>query len=194
MGTNKKKQTAVTDDEVEKGYETQFIPQSDDDEKLWAVEEILAEKGKKYLLRWAGTDEDGKPWPNSWVPKYDVTNDLITQWKELKKKRKLDKEVKKKQRQNSVRGEFAFHSESCEYAKARYGNAQRIVRLDHPALGRLSPPVLFRQVDAPVSRLHWNALKALKLLIRAQELDNHRLRRDHRLENANEPHRWRRTK
>jgi hypothetical protein len=190
MGTNKKKRTAATDDEVDKGYETQFIPQSDDDEKLWAVEEILAEKGKKYLLRWAGTDKDGKPWPNSWVLKYDVTNDLITQWKELKQKRKLEKELKKKQRQNSARGEFAFDSDFHEYAKAGYGNAQRNVLLDHLALGRLWPRVLFRRVDVPVSPLHWNALKALKLLIRAHGLDNHRLRRVLPRENGNEPRQW----
>ena len=108
MGSGKKKQKQTSDDEVElSGYETQFIPQSDDDEKLWSVEEILQEKGNRYLLKWAGVDDNGKPWPNSWVPKHDVTNDLIVQWKELKKQRKQDKESKKKSRRDRL-GEYAL--------------------------------------------------------------------------------------
>ena len=124
MKSSKKKQDAESaDEEVElSGYETQFIPQSDDDEQLWAVEEILDEKGRKYLLKWAGTDDNGKPWPNSWVPKHDVTNDLITQWKELKKKRKLEKEMKRKRKQSSMAGEYRHDALHQEDAKASYVN------------------------------------------------------------------------
>ena len=64
--------------------ETQFIPQENDE--LWAVERILAESGQRYLIKWAGVDGNGKEWENSWVPKHDVTNDLIQEWKASKRK------------------------------------------------------------------------------------------------------------
>jgi hypothetical protein len=70
--------------------ETQFIPQEDDAEILWEVIEITAEKGKKYRVRWAGSDpKTRKPWPQSWVPMHDCTDDLVLAWKRkqaLKKK------------------------------------------------------------------------------------------------------------
>lgn len=66
---------------------TQFIPGDDDDEQLWDVEKILNEKKGQYLIRWKGFDENGKPWDDSWVPKCDVTDDLISEWKALKKER-----------------------------------------------------------------------------------------------------------
>lgn len=71
--------------------ETQFIPMSDDEATLWLVETILAEKGGRYLIRWAGLDENGKPWPDSWVPKYDVTDDCIQEWKAKKAKQQRRK-------------------------------------------------------------------------------------------------------
>ncbi|TDL18663.1 hypothetical protein BD410DRAFT_793053 [Rickenella mellea] len=84
-------------------YETQFIPKEGDEETLWSVECILAEKGKRYLIRWAGVDDNGKPWADSWVPKHDVTDDLIAEWKIMQAKKKKEKEQKKKnarQKQN----------------------------------------------------------------------------------------------
>ena len=62
--------------------ETQFIPQEDDDETLWEVIEITAEKKKLYKVRWKGIDpKTKKPWPQSWVPKHDCTDDLVRDWK-----------------------------------------------------------------------------------------------------------------
>ncbi|RDB16449.1 hypothetical protein Hypma_002839 [Hypsizygus marmoreus] len=70
--------------------ETQFVPQEDDDEVLWEVIEITAEKGRQYKVRWAGVDPSTrKPWAQSWVPKRDCTDDLVLEWKRkqvLKKK------------------------------------------------------------------------------------------------------------
>ena len=71
--------------------ETQFIPQEDDDETLWEVIEITAEKKKLYKVRWKGFDpKTQKPWPLSWVPKHDCTDDLVRNWKfkQAQKKRK----------------------------------------------------------------------------------------------------------
>ena len=66
-------------------FETQFVPRSNDDEVLWEVVEIVAERGKKYQVRWAGKDpKTGKPWPLDWVPKRDCTNYLVKEWKKQK--------------------------------------------------------------------------------------------------------------
>ncbi|KAG8221467.1 hypothetical protein J3R82DRAFT_1674 [Butyriboletus roseoflavus] len=71
--------------------ESQFIPRSDDDEVLWDVQEITAERGKKYKVKWVGIDPaTGKPWAQSWVAKHDCTNKLVAEWK-AKKKLALEK-------------------------------------------------------------------------------------------------------
>ena len=69
--------------------ETQFIPQSDDEETLWEVIEITAELPTKYKVKWKGLNPaTGRPWPQSWVPKADCTDDLRREWKKKKKKKK----------------------------------------------------------------------------------------------------------
>lgn len=66
-------------------FETQFEPQSNDDDVLWEVIEIVAERGKKYRVRWAGNDpKTGRPWPLDWVPKHDCTDHLVGEWKRKK--------------------------------------------------------------------------------------------------------------
>lgn len=68
-------------------HETHFVPRSDDEEVLWAVQEITRERGKKYKVKWVGTDPaTGKPWAQSWVAKHDVTDDLVVEWKTKKKR------------------------------------------------------------------------------------------------------------
>lgn len=66
--------------------ETQFMPQSDDEDELWEVIEITGERSKEYKVKWAGINEKtSKPWPQSWVPKHDCTDDLVLTWKAKKK-------------------------------------------------------------------------------------------------------------
>ncbi|KAG2135260.1 hypothetical protein DEU56DRAFT_395491 [Suillus clintonianus] len=66
-------------------FETQFEPRSNDDDALWEVLEIVAERGKKYRVRWAGNDpKTGRPWPLDWVPKHDCTDHLVEEWKRKK--------------------------------------------------------------------------------------------------------------
>ncbi|KIK43895.1 hypothetical protein CY34DRAFT_35535, partial [Suillus luteus UH-Slu-Lm8-n1] len=66
-------------------FETQFEPRSNDDDVLWEVIEIVAERGKKYRVRWAGNDpKTGRPWPLDWVPKHDCTDHLVGEWKRKK--------------------------------------------------------------------------------------------------------------
>lgn len=68
--------------------ETQFVPRSDDEEVLWDVQEITAERGKKYKVKWAGIDPaTEKPWAQSWVAKHDCTDKLVAEWKVKNKKR-----------------------------------------------------------------------------------------------------------
>ena len=83
----------MSDDEesplVPSDPETQFVPQEDDDETLWEVIEITAEKGKLYKVRWKGIDPNTqKPWPQSWVAKHDCTDDLVRDWKLRQAKKK----------------------------------------------------------------------------------------------------------
>ena len=76
--------------------ETQFIPQSDDEETLWTVIEITAERPKHYKVRWDGLDPDtGRPWVQSWVPKGDCTDDLRKVWKKKVKSKEAPKKVGK---------------------------------------------------------------------------------------------------
>ncbi|CUA77128.1 Nascent polypeptide-associated complex subunit alpha, muscle-specific form [Rhizoctonia solani] len=73
-------------------YETQFEARSDDEENLYNVEKILAEKGGKYLVQWEGIDPTtGEKWAPDWVPKTDCTDDLIADWKREKAAKKQKK-------------------------------------------------------------------------------------------------------
>lgn len=82
---------SVTNDVVSE-RETQFVYQSGDEEVLWEVQEITDERGKKYKVKWAGTDPaTGKPWAQSWVAKHDCTDDLVVEWKAKKKRRAAGK-------------------------------------------------------------------------------------------------------
>ncbi|RPD57025.1 hypothetical protein L227DRAFT_236285 [Lentinus tigrinus ALCF2SS1-6] len=77
-------------------YQTQFVPKENDDETLWDVIEITAERAKEYRVRWAGNDPaTGKPWAQSWVPKHDCTDELIRDWKIAKAKKKKEAEKRK---------------------------------------------------------------------------------------------------
>ncbi|KAK2467658.1 hypothetical protein APHAL10511_000513 [Amanita phalloides] len=74
-------------DETFSSSEHQFQPREDDDETLWEVIAIIGEKKGYYRVKWAGLDDAGKPWAPSWVPKGDVTADLVKQWKIQKAER-----------------------------------------------------------------------------------------------------------
>lgn len=65
--------------------EVEFIPKSDDEETLYNVECILAERRGQYLVKWEGVDENGGDWPHDWVPKADCTPELVKEWKGLVK-------------------------------------------------------------------------------------------------------------
>jgi hypothetical protein len=55
----------------------------EDEEDMWEVIEITAEKRHRYRVRWAGTDPaTGRPWRQSWVRREDCTADLVKSWEE----------------------------------------------------------------------------------------------------------------
>jgi hypothetical protein len=67
-----------------------FVTRSDDEDTLWSVEEIVGENPAQYKVKRSGNDpETGKPWSESWVPKYDCTDDLVIRW-EAKQPRDKD--------------------------------------------------------------------------------------------------------
>ncbi|KAL5528221.1 hypothetical protein ACEPAF_7357 [Sanghuangporus sanghuang] len=73
-------------------FQTQgFEPRESDAEQLWDVIAIRAERNGKYLIQWAGADENGNPWPDSWVPREDVTDDLVAAWKKEKATRERER-------------------------------------------------------------------------------------------------------
>lgn len=60
--------------------------------EYWTVIKITGERSKTYQVEWAGVDpETGRPWPLDWVPKEDVTQDLVYTWKEEKDEREAKK-------------------------------------------------------------------------------------------------------
>ncbi|KAL5523990.1 hypothetical protein ACEPAG_8163 [Sanghuangporus baumii] len=82
--------SGYTPDESE--FQTQgFEPRESDAEQLWDVIAIRAERNGKYLIQWAGADENGNPWPDSWVWREDVTDDLVEAWKKEKAARERER-------------------------------------------------------------------------------------------------------
>jgi len=58
-----------------------FEPCEDDDETSYEVVEITGETKGTYKVCWKGNDpKTRKPWPQSWVPREDCTDDLVRIW------------------------------------------------------------------------------------------------------------------
>lgn len=76
--------------------DSQFVPQENDDETLWEVIEILAERKHQYRVRWDGINPaTNNPWAPSWVPKHDCTHKLVHEWKKKQLRQKKEREVAK---------------------------------------------------------------------------------------------------
>ncbi|KAI0801062.1 hypothetical protein C8Q74DRAFT_1364713 [Fomes fomentarius] len=73
-------------------YETQFVPKENDENELWDVIAIVAERPQQFKVKWKGIDPaTRKPWKDSWVSKEDCTDDLIREWKVKQAKKKAGK-------------------------------------------------------------------------------------------------------
>ena len=88
------------------GFESRESDDEDPETKLWDVVDILDERNGFFLIKWAGVDEHGEPWKNSWVPRVDVTDDLVKEWRMKKatatKMKGLEKGKGKDTRRKSV--------------------------------------------------------------------------------------------
>ncbi|KAJ6482539.1 hypothetical protein C8R45DRAFT_304146 [Mycena sanguinolenta] len=71
--------------------DTSFEHHASDDEHLWDAIAILDERKGHYLVKWAGVDEHGKPWADSWTRKRDCTDDMVEEWKRKKALKKREK-------------------------------------------------------------------------------------------------------
>lgn len=70
--------------------EDRFVPRPDDDEgTLWEVEEIIAEKKGRFLIKWKGVDGNGQAWPESWCKREDITDDVVQEWRLKRKHRAM---------------------------------------------------------------------------------------------------------
>lgn len=64
--------------------------------EYWKVIRITAERKREYQVEWAGEDpETGEPWPLDWVPKGDVTEDLVEAWEEGAEERERERRERK---------------------------------------------------------------------------------------------------
>lgn len=106
--------------------ETQFVPLDDDEENMWEAEAILDENvlEKTFLLKWVGVDpKDNQPWENSWEPKNGVTQSLIDEWKEKKKRDPML--IGKFSREENKRKEAVEAAKAAQAAKARKAKAEQ---------------------------------------------------------------------
>ncbi|KAH6909770.1 hypothetical protein BKA70DRAFT_175746 [Coprinopsis sp. MPI-PUGE-AT-0042] len=104
----------------------------DEANKLWTVLGIVAERKKSYKIRWEGNDPaTGKPWPNSWTRKEDVTGDVIEEWlalpEEERRRRteeedRFEKEEKKKTAKFRKSKGSARRASTKSTAKSRRGS------------------------------------------------------------------------
>ncbi|KAF8132565.1 hypothetical protein EV363DRAFT_112573 [Boletus edulis] len=121
--------------------ETQFVSQSGDEDVLWQVEEITAERGNKYRVKWVGIDPDtGKPWAQSWVPKHDCTNDLVHDWKAKKRLRAGRKRGSKTSTASRTSGASKRAGSSTSGVKTRRSTSNATSSRLDPLKQNVSPP------------------------------------------------------
>lgn len=80
--------------------------QPDGDDEFWPVLQIIEESARQFKVEWVGIDPaTGAPWPPSWVPKSDCTDDIVVKWREKKKPRPKEEGSRKSGRAS---GESVF--------------------------------------------------------------------------------------
>ncbi|KAG2004813.1 hypothetical protein CC2G_003331 [Coprinopsis cinerea AmutBmut pab1-1] len=103
-----------SEEELEQGIEEDF----------WPIVGILAEDKKRYKVRWDGTDpKTGRPWPDSWVPKEDVTEDVEDDWNDLplaeREKRTAEQKQLEKQKRRRSSNKSAKRASTSAVGKAK---------------------------------------------------------------------------
>eukprot|EP00307_Rebecca_sp_RCC1486_P014021 CAMPEP_0119407136 /NCGR_PEP_ID=MMETSP1335-20130426/1162_1 /TAXON_ID=259385 /ORGANISM="Chrysoculter rhomboideus, Strain RCC1486" /LENGTH=319 /DNA_ID=CAMNT_0007431229 /DNA_START=342 /DNA_END=1298 /DNA_ORIENTATION=- len=60
------------------------LTDDEDMEEYYAVDEIVRKEERKgvvgYIVRWEGVDTSGRPWPESWQPRANLTEDLVLEF------------------------------------------------------------------------------------------------------------------
>ncbi|GAA5964993.1 hypothetical protein JCM3765_004820 [Sporobolomyces pararoseus] len=97
-----------------------------DSQGFWEALEILDETATQYFIRWAGTDEKGKPWKPTWEPKSNANAKLIEAWKKegrqkMKHKKEAEKLARKLQREDEKRAK--------EIAKQKKAKGKKIMKM-----------------------------------------------------------------
>ncbi|KAJ7234747.1 hypothetical protein B0H12DRAFT_153873 [Mycena haematopus] len=98
--------------------EIPFESHPSDEEHLWDAIEILNERRGQYLVKWAGVDEHGKPWADSWTNKRDCTDDMVEEWKRKKALKKMEKQKRKANKISKARNSTVSSSKASSSRQA----------------------------------------------------------------------------
>lgn len=90
-------------------YASSFSADESDDEIIYDVIEIVKERKGQYLVRWDGVDPKGKPWPDTWIDKHEVVEDIVEEWTLKKLQRKTEKQQRNGVYQNSYYPSIPIH-------------------------------------------------------------------------------------
>jgi hypothetical protein len=61
------------EEEATDGEEKDGGAYAEDGEASWDVKNIICENNGNYLIQWAGTQPNGKPWPDTWEPQSNIS-------------------------------------------------------------------------------------------------------------------------
>ncbi|KAJ6498510.1 hypothetical protein C8R47DRAFT_1111951 [Mycena vitilis] len=105
-----------------------FSPHESDEEKLWTVIEIVKEKKGQYLCKWAGQDDDGNPWPDSWTLKRNCTDDIVKEWKLKKAAKEKQKQRRKAKKLSKARTPTVSEGSKASTSRASAAISNRSLR------------------------------------------------------------------
>ncbi|GAA5871507.1 hypothetical protein JCM16303_000777 [Sporobolomyces ruberrimus] len=99
-----------------------------DSQGFWEALEIIDETAKQYFIKWAGTDDRGRPWPPSWEPKSHANEKLKAEWKQHGKakcqaRKEAEKEAKKSKKRGAKR-----KNQAKETARRKQEKGKRIMK------------------------------------------------------------------
>lgn len=96
-----------------------------DPNKMWAVDRIVREQGKRYIVKWQ-PDENGTVWPDSYVSRSRVNAAAKNQWKADKREEaRLKREQKKQDAQTEADIDGAASDDESEEEGGEQGEEER---------------------------------------------------------------------
>lgn len=88
-----------------------------DRRRFYKIQGIMADKGRRYLIRWAGNDSQGGPFLDTWVPKSYANRSAVDDWKARREAGKVDEF-------NDSDDEEKSKTKKSKKAKAKAGGAK----------------------------------------------------------------------